>query len=233
MSQNLGIKIRNVTNQKNALNQTKIKKLSQINTIKFQKNTRELSNKANLQKKLELAQGKKFNKPKIKIKKKKEEKTNQLFSNIRTYTPVLENKRKYDNSKIKFNEFPENKNKSNELIEKKIIAAEEPFKVTSPLSEISNPNDIKNLIEGISKIQNEFFKNLKEDHQMKIQSDKKFIENLVGAMKREIVSAIKEGNEEANKIKEKNDKAFIDNLVSAMKKENNELIHRILLAMKK
>ena len=119
------------------------------------------------------------------------------------------------------------------MIEKKIIAAEEPFKVTSPLSEISNPNDIKNLIEGISKIQNEFFKNLKEDHQMKIQSDKKFIENLVGAMKREIVSAIKEGNEEANKIKEKNDKAFIDNLVSAMKKENNELIHRILLAMKK
>ena len=104
MSQNLGIKIRNVTNQKNALNQTKIKKLSQINTIKFQKNTRELSNKANLQKKLGLAQGKKFNKPKIKIKKKKEEKTNQLFSNIRTYTPVLENKRKYDNSKIKFNE---------------------------------------------------------------------------------------------------------------------------------
>ena len=233
MSQNLGIKIRNVTNQKNALNQTKIKKLSQINTIKFQKNTRELSNKANLQKKLGLAQGKKFNKPKIKIKKKKEEKTNQLFSNIRTYTPVLENKRKYDNSKIKFNEFPENKNKSNELIEKKIIAAEEPFKVTPPLSEISNPNDIKNLIEGISKIQNEFFKNLKEDHQMKIQSDKKFIENLVGVMKREIVSAIKEGNEEANKIKEKNDKAFIDNLVSAMKKENNELIHRILLAMKK
>ena len=67
---------------------------------------------------------------------------------------------------------------------------------------------------------------------MKIQSDKRFIENLVGAMKREIVSAIKEGNEEANKIKEKNDKAFIDNLVSAMKKENNELIHRILLAMK-
>ena len=129
MSQNLGIKIRNVTNQKNALNQTKIKKLSQINTIKFQKNTRELSNKANLQKKLGLSQGKKFNKPKIKIKKKKEEKTNQLFSNIRTYTPVLENKRKYDNSKIKFNEFPENKNKSNELIEKKIIAAEEPFKV--------------------------------------------------------------------------------------------------------
>lgn len=124
MSQNLGIKIRNVTNQKNALNQTKIKKLSQINTIKFQKNTRELSNKANLQKKLGLAQGKKFNKPKIKIKKKKEEKTNQLFSNIRTYTPVLENKRKYDNSKIKFNEFPENKNKSNELIEKKIMAAE-------------------------------------------------------------------------------------------------------------
>ena len=233
MSQNLGIKIRNVTNQKNALNQTKIKKLSQINTIKFQKNTRELSNKANLQKKLGLAQGKKFNKPKIKIKKKKEEKTNQLFSNIRTYTPVLENKRKYDNSKIKFNEFPENKNKSNELIEKKIIAAEEPFKVTPPLSEISNPNDIKNLIEGISKIQNEFLKNLKEDHQMKIKSDKKFIENLVGAMKREIVSAIKEGNEEANKIKEKNDKAFIDNLVSAMKKENNELIHRILLAMKK
>ena len=233
MSQNLGIKIRNVTNQKNALNQTKIKKLSQINTIKFQKNTRELSNKANLQKKLGLAQGKKFNKTKIKIKKKKEEKTNQLFSNIRTYTPVLENKRKYDNSKIKFNEFPENKNKSNELIEKKIIAAEEPFKVTPPLSEISNPNDIKNLIEGISKIQNEFFKNLKEDHQMKIQSDKRFIENLVGAMKREIVSAIKEGNEEANKIKEKNDKAFIDNLVSAMKKENNELIHRILLAMKK
>ena len=231
MSQNLGIKIRNVTNQKNALNQTKIKKLSQINTIKFQKNTRELSNKANLQKKLGLAQGKKFNKPKIKIKKKKEEKTNQLFSNIRTYTPVLENKRKYDNSKIKFNEFPENK--SNELIEKKIIAAEEPFKVTPPLSEISNPNDIKNLIEGISKIQNEFFKNLKEDHQMKIQSDKRFIENLVGAMKREIVSAIKEGNEEANKIKEKSDKAFIDNLVSAMKKENNELIHRILLAMKK
>ena len=198
MSQNLGIKIRNVTNQKNALNQTKIKKLSQISTIKFQKNTRELSNKANLQKKLGLAQGKKFNKPKIKIKKKKEEKTNQLFSNIRTYTPVLENKRKYDNSKIKFNEFPENKNKK-----------------------------------GISKIQNEFFKNLKEDHQMKIQSDKRFIENLVGAMKREIVSAIKEGNEEANKIKEKNDKAFIDNLVSAMKKENNELIHRILLAMKK
>ena len=233
MSQNLGIKIRNVINQKNALNQTKIKKLSQINTIKFQKNTRELSNKANLQKKLGLAQGKKFNKPKIKIKKKKEEKTNQLFSNIRTYTPVLENKRKYDNSKIKFNEFPENKNKSNELIEKKIISVEEPFKVTPPLSEISNPNDIKNLIEGISKIQNEFFKNLKEDHQMKIQSDKKFIENLVGAMKREIVSAIKEGNEEANKIKEKNDKAFIDNLVSAMKKENNELIHRILLAMKK
>ena len=233
MSQNLGIKIRNVTNQKNALNQTKIKKLSQINTIKFQKNTRELSNKANLQKKFGLAQGKKFNKPKIKIKKKKEEKTNQLFSNIRTYTPALENKRKYDNSKIKFNEFPENKNKSNELIEKKIIAAEEPFKVTPPLSEISNPNDIKNLIEGISKIQNEFFKNLKEDHQMKIQSDKRFIENLVGAMKREIVSAIKEGNEEANKIKEKNDKAFIDNLVSAMKKENNELIHRILLAMKK
>ena len=233
MSQNLGIKIRNVTNQKNALNQTKIKKLSQINTIKFQKNTRELSNKANLQKKLGLTQGKKFNKPKIKKKKKKEEKTNQLFSNIRTYTPVLENKRKYDNSKIKFNEFPENKNKSNELIEKKIIAAEEPFKVTPPLSEISNPNDIKNLIEGISKIQNEFFKNLKEDHQMKIQSDKKFIENLVGVMKREIVSAIKEGNEEANKIKEKNDKAFIDNLVSAMKKENNELIHRILLAMKK
>lgn len=231
MSQNLGIKIRNVTNQKNALNQTKIKKLSQINTIKFQKNTRELFNKANLQKKLGLAQGKKFNKPKIKIKKKKEEKTNQLFSNIRTYTPVLENKRKYDNSKIKFNEFPENK--SNELIEKKIIAAEEPFKVTPPLSEISNPNNIKNLIEGISKIQNEFFKNLKEDHQMKIQSDKKFVENLVGAMKREIVSAIKEGNEEANKIKEKNDKAFIDNLVSAMKKENNELIHRILLAMKK
>ena len=124
MSQNLGIKIRNVTNQKNALNQTKIKKLSQINTIKFQKNTRELSNKANLQKKLGLAQGKKFNKPKIKIKKKKEEKTNQLFSNIRTYTPVLENKRKYDNSKIKFNEYPENKNKSNELIEKKIMAAE-------------------------------------------------------------------------------------------------------------
>ena len=233
MSQNLGIKIRNVTNQKNALNQTKIKKLSQINTIKFQKNTRELSNKANLQKKLGLAQGKKFNKQKIKIKKKKEEKTNQLFSNIRTYTPALENKRKYDNSKIKFNEFPENKNKSNELIEKKIIAAEEPFKVTPPLSEISNPNNIKNLIEGISKIQNEFFKNLKEDHQMKIQSDKKFIENLVGAMKREIVSAIKEGNEEANKIKEKNDKAFIDNLVSAMKKENNELIHRIFLAMKK
>ena len=122
MSQNLGIKIRNVTNQKNALNQTKIKKLSQINTIKFQKNTRELSYKANLQKKLGLAQGKKFNKPKIKIKKKKEEKTNQLFSNIRTYTPVLDNKRKYDNSKIKYNEFPENKNKSNELIEKKIIA---------------------------------------------------------------------------------------------------------------
>ena len=233
MSQNLGIKIRNVTNQKNALNQTKIKKLSQINTIKFQKNTRELSNKANLQKKLGLAQGKKFNKPKIKIKKKKEEKTNQLFSNIRACAPVLENKRKYDNSKIKFNEFPENKNKSNELIEKKIIAAEETFKVTPPLSEISNPNDIKNLIEGISKSQNEFFKNLKEDHQMKIQSDKRFIENLVGAMKREIVSAIKEGNEEANKIKEKNDKAFIDNLVSAMKKENNELIHRILLAMKK
>ena len=46
MSQNLGIKIRNVTNQKNALNQTKIKKLYKINTIKFQKNTRELFNKA-------------------------------------------------------------------------------------------------------------------------------------------------------------------------------------------